>query len=69
MKGFPEDALPRIRQRAVLGIPQDLPRGEEFSRKRRIKFSEIERVKKKPRGYTHAISADRQKPSAEKDAA
>lgn len=73
VKGFPEDALPRIRERAVLGAPRDLPRGEEFSRKRRVKASEIDRVKKKPRGYSKAIRstrrADRQKPSAEIEAA
>ena len=73
VKGFQEDALPRIRARAVLGRPQDLPRGEEFTRKRRLKWSEIERVNKKPRGYTHAIRttrrADRQKSSGESEAA
>jgi competence ComEA-like helix-hairpin-helix protein len=73
VKGFPEKALPRIKERAVIGAPRDLHRGEEFTRQRPVKASTIERVKKKPRGYTRDIRttrrADRQKPSTESEVA
>jgi len=70
VKGFPEEALDRIKERATIAAPRDLPRGEEFNLTRRVKPSTIERVKKKPRGYTKAIrstrGSERQKPVGEK---
>jgi hypothetical protein len=69
VKDFPKKALEEIKQRATIGAPRGLPRGEEFTGSRRIKPSTIEREKKKPRGYSKAIrttrESERQKPIGE----
>jgi competence ComEA-like helix-hairpin-helix protein len=66
VKEFPADALDRIKQRANILPPPGILK-EEFG-PRRIKAAQIERTKKKPKGYTKAIratrSSDRLKPSA-----
>ena len=66
VKEFPADALEQIKQRANIYPPAGILK-EEFG-PRRIKTGQIERAKKKPKGYTKAIratrSSDRLKPSA-----
>jgi competence ComEA-like helix-hairpin-helix protein len=66
VKEFPADALEQIKQRANISPPAGILK-EEFG-PRRIKTGQIERAKKKPKGYTKAIratrSSDRLKPSA-----
>jgi competence ComEA-like helix-hairpin-helix protein len=67
VKEFPEDALDKIKTRAVLR-PVPGVRDEELTGPRRIKPEHIEREAKKPRGYTKKIrstrSPDRLKRSA-----
>ena len=66
VKEFPADSLEQIKQRANISPPAGILK-EEFG-PRRIKTTQIERAKKKPRGYTKSIRAtrnsDRLKPSA-----
>jgi competence ComEA-like helix-hairpin-helix protein len=66
VKEFPADALDQIKQRANISPPPGILK-EEFG-PRRIKPGQIEKVSKKPKGYTKAIRAtrnsDRLKPSA-----
>src|ERR1700739_4827367 len=66
VKEFPADALDQIKQRANISPPAGILQ-EEFG-PRRVKTTQFERVKKKPKGYTKAIratrSSDRLKPSA-----
>lgn len=66
VREFPADALDKIKQRANILPPAGILK-EEFG-PRRIKASQIEKVTKKPKGYTKAIrstrSSDRLKPSA-----
>jgi competence ComEA-like helix-hairpin-helix protein len=66
VREFPEDALEKIKRRAVL-LPIPGVREEEFG-PRRVKPEHLEREAKKPKGYTKAIrstrSADRLKRSA-----
>jgi competence ComEA-like helix-hairpin-helix protein len=66
VKEFPADALDKIKQRANILPPAGILK-EEFG-PRRVKAEHIEKVKKKPKGYTKAIratrSSDRLKPSA-----
>ncbi len=66
VKEFPADALDKIKARANILPPAGILK-EDFG-PRRIKTEQIERTKKKPKGYTKAIrttrSADRLKPSA-----
>jgi Helix-hairpin-helix motif len=66
VKEFPAGALDQIKQRANISPPAGILK-EEFG-PRRIKVGQIERIAKKPKGYTKAIrttrSSDRLKPSA-----
>jgi Helix-hairpin-helix motif len=63
VKEFPEDALDRLKERATL-LPIEGIRPEEFG-PRRVKRKHLDRIAKKPKGYTKAIRAtrDRLKPS------
>jgi competence ComEA-like helix-hairpin-helix protein len=67
VKEFPEEALNKIKTRAVLR-PVPGVRDEELTGPRRIKPEHIQRAAKKPKGYTNKIratrSADRLKRSA-----
>jgi competence ComEA-like helix-hairpin-helix protein len=66
VKDFPADSLEELKTRATIDPPEGILK-EEFG-PRRIKASQIERVTKKPKGYTKSIRAtrspDRLKPSA-----
>jgi hypothetical protein len=66
IREFPENALPRIRERAALA-PIPGVSAEEL-RPRRVKQEHLEKTAKKPKGYTKSIRAtrrpDRLKPSA-----
>ena len=66
VKDFPAEALDRIKQRANISPPAGILK-EEFG-PRRIKTGQIERAKKKPKGYSKVTrstrSSDRLKPSA-----
>jgi competence ComEA-like helix-hairpin-helix protein len=57
VKEFPAGALDQIKQRANISPPEGILK-EEFG-PRRIKAGQIERVTKKPKGYTKAIRATR----------
>jgi competence ComEA-like helix-hairpin-helix protein len=57
VKEFPTGALDQIKQRANISPPEGILK-EEFG-PRRIKAGKIERVTKKPKGYTKAIRATR----------
>jgi hypothetical protein len=57
VKEFPADALDQIKQRANISPPEGILK-EEFG-PRRINAGKIERVTKKPKGYTKAIRATR----------
>lgn len=66
VKDFPAESLAEIKQRASIAPPEGiLP--QEFG-PRRLKAAQIEKVAKKPKGYTKAIrstrSSDRLKPTA-----
>lgn len=66
VKEFPADSLDELKTRATIDPPEGILK-EEFG-PRRIKASQLQRVAKKPKGYTKAIrstrSPDRLKPSA-----
>ena len=57
VKGFPPDTLDRIKQRANISPPAGILK-EEFG-PRRVKSEQIEKITKKPKGYTKAIRATR----------
>ena len=57
VKGFPAEALDRLKQRATL-LPIEGVRPEEFG-PRRLKPEHLQREAKKPRGYTKAIRQTR----------
>ena len=57
VKEFPADALDQIKQRASISPPPGILK-EEFG-PRRVKAAQIEKVAKKPKGYTKAIRATR----------
>ena len=57
VKGFPEEALDRLKERATL-LPIEGVRPEEFG-PRRFKADHLPREAKKPRGYTKAIRTTR----------
>jgi len=66
VKDFPANAFDQIKQRANISPPAGILK-EEFG-PRRVKTKQIEKAKKKPKGYTKAIrgtrSSDRLKRSA-----
>src|SRR5207248_5188310 len=57
VKEFPAGALDKIKTRANILPPAGILK-EEFG-PRRVKTAQIERVRKKPKGYTKAIRATR----------
>jgi competence ComEA-like helix-hairpin-helix protein len=57
VKEFPESTLEELRKRANIDPPEGILK-EEFG-PRRLKSSHIEKMAKKPRGYTKAIRSTR----------